>query len=598
MIRMRKGWRNAIGLLLTSGALVLSSVGTCAASPGTPGRHEHAPSGQLVATGALSRTTTRTANGKPWAQPDTSHVTQLSPVAASVDIDPKWQSIELRRNGAVGTDVAVTVGIPFPPGMLRDAKEVHIVDEQGKTIAAHVEATLTWHFKDASIRAVRAQFHTTLDGNSRSLRFTIGAPHADSVAKWPYANGLVRGSDGELVPGVLAGLSPQWMSASLITGPQKPAPSPEPYDRYFATQFGWAKTLPRDNLPAWLFDRPTTLFQQYVRTGRLEYLSAATASYRYYMDRIRRAGAPGWPLCGGGFDLGGKVCDSKYVYVEPILLALALTGDDSEHDATLIDRMIGAWDTGGWNFPAGPYTRTDQRFTEREAGLGLLATVSAYEITGDKRYLERIDHRLGWLYQHQQHNPDGLGDDGSWRNSWQVHEGATYNVATDVRGTSPWMTENIIDGLWHAWLVTNDKRIPTMITAFGRYMERSGWIDLKARAGGTTWRNPCTGPSGQISWYWSSAHATPEQLAKIQDSEGWYSDSHNIEMMLPVAAARYFEADPAQRRALDQRLALLKSSYSLACASNSKTARQFNWNNRGVGVVQWFLQQFARSRTE
>ena len=221
------------------------------------------------------------------------------------------------------------------------------------------------------------------------------------------------------------------------------------YDRYFATQFEWAKKLPSDEGSAWLFDRPTTLFQQYVRTGRADYLAAAAESYRFYMDHIGRTGAPGWPLCGGGFHLGKvNVCDPKYVYIQPIKLALALTGDDSEHDSALIQRMVGSWDTGGWNIPVGAYTGVKQRFfTEREVGLGLLQIVSAWEITGDRQYLRRIHDRVGWLYQHQQQNPDGLGNDGSWRNSWDMHEGNPYNAATDVLGSSPWMTQNIIDGL-------------------------------------------------------------------------------------------------------------------------------------------------------
>jgi hypothetical protein len=123
-------------------------------------------------------------------------------------------------------------------------------------------------------------------------------------------------------------------------------------------------------------------------------------------------------------------------------------------------------------------------------------------------------------------------------------------------------------------------------------MERYGWIDPKVmKEAGVDWRNPCSGPNGQISWYWSSAHATTQQLVAVQSSEGWYSDSHNVEMTLPVAAARYFETDPVQQKALDRRLKLLSSSYDLDCADGRATPRRNNWNNRGVGVVPWFMQQ-------
>ncbi|MFA6229081.1 MAG: hypothetical protein WC617_02755 [Rhodanobacter sp.] len=541
------------------------------------------------------------AAGNSAAQPPIAQIAQAA-ATATAGSHPDWQIIELHRNGAVGEDVAITVGIPFPPGTLNDARDVRIEDIQGISIAAHVEPTLYWHFAHGGIRAVRAQFHASLKGALGAVRFSIGVPATTQqapVAKgWPYASGLVMGAEGVRVPGALATLSPQWMSASMIAGPQQPAATAGPYDRYFATQFAWARALPRDDGSAWLFDRPTTLFQQYVRTGRVDYLAAAVASYRFYMEHIQRNGAPGWPLCAGGFHLDQvSACDPKYVYIEASLLALGLTGDDSQIDPALIQLMVGSWDTGGWNIPAGPYTGLKQRFfTEREAGLGLLQIVSAWEITGDRQYLKRIDDRVGWLYQHQQHNPDGLGNDGSWRNSWDMHEGNDYNAATDTVGSSPWMSENIIDGLWHAWLVTGDTRIPTMITAFGRYLERYGWIDAKTlQSAGKNWRDPCDGPNGQISWYWSSAHAELKQLVSIENSDGWYSDSHNVELTLPVAAARYFETDPQWQRALDKRMALLEASYSESCAKNSNTRRRFNWNNRGTGGVQWLLRQPAGS---
>jgi hypothetical protein len=80
---------------------------------------------------------------------------------------------------------------------------------------------------------------------------------------------------------------------------------------------------------------------------------------------------------------------------------------------------------------------------------------------------------------------------------------------------------------------------------------------------------------------------------KIQESEGWYSDGHNVELGLPVAAAWYFEKDPAHAAALKKRFTALKASYDPACAAISDTVRRFNWNNRGAGVAQWMMAQPA-----
>lgn len=522
------------------------------------------------------------------------HHAATPPPPASPELLPD-QRIVLHRNAGSGTDVMVSTGIPFPPGTLHDAHDVRILDEQGDEVPSAVQVTLKWYPREDSIRAVRAQFHAQMDKAEKTYYFAWDKPRTKDAPAWPYGAGLVDGGRGLRVPAALATLTPAWLCASLIAGPQLPAANGEAYANYVAEQFKWAQKLPMEDASAWLFDRPSTLFKAYVRTGRFDYLQAADESYRFYMKNIRRSGLPISPICAGGFTFGDKPCDVKYVYVEPILLAVALTGNDADHDTATVDNMMTLWANGGWNPRPGPYERATQYFTERLAGLGLLATVSAYELTGNRRYLDEIDRRVGWLSEHQHHNPDGLGDDGSWRNSWSMHEDDHYDPATDSRGSSPWMSENIIDGLWHAWLVTGDKRIPPMMTGFGRYLERYGWIDASVLVNPHDWRSGCAGDDGQIAWYWSSAKASQKALMSIQESDGWYSDAHNVELTLPVAAAWYFETDPQQAAALKRRLEKLSGSYSSACAAASDTLRRFNWNNRGTGVVQWLMKQPAGS---
>lgn len=493
------------------------------------------------------------------------------------------QRINVHRIAGQGDSLPLSVGIPLPPGALRDTEHLRILDAHGKEVPAAVTRMLTWHYRDGSLRAVRAQFMAS----EGTYYFALGQPRSAVLASWPYTRGLVKDR-----PAALGTLTPEWLTASLIAGPQSVAAHDEPYARYVDAQFKWAAALPVKDTTAWLFDRPSTLFKAYVRTGRADYLEAAEESYRWYMAGIKRDGPAVSPVCGGGWLPDGKPCDVKYVYIEPIVLAVALTGDDSMHDSATVAKMADLWNSGGWNGAPGPYRHPDDYFTERLAGLGLIETVAAFELTGDARYRQRIDARVGWLHDQQRANPDGLGDDGSWRNSWNVHENDPGGD-DDVRGASPWMSENIVDGLWHAWLVTDDARVPPMLEAFGAYLERYGWIHPSLLVHPHDWRNECSGPGGQIAWYWSSSRANTEALMKIQETEGWYSDGHTVELGLPVAAAYYFEKDPAKAAALKKRFAALSSSYNESCASISDTLRRFNWNNRGAGVAQWLMKQPA-----
>lgn len=527
-------------------------------------------------------------------RPAKSRPAQAAPASAPAKVNAELvpaQRIVVHRFVDNHLPVLVTLGIPFPPDTLKDAQQLRILDEKGNEVPSVAKVTLRWYAKDNSIRAVSVQFRPTLAGSEGTYFFAYDKPRQQEIAGWPYDTGLVDGEQGLRVPAALATLTPEWMTASLIAGPQAVATADEAYANYVATQFKWAGPLPASDSTAFLFDRASALFKAYVRTGRADYLRAADLSQRFYMKYIKRDGPAESPVCAGGWTYNDKPCDVKYVYIEPMLLSLALTGDDASYDHAVVEKMATLWDNGGWNNRPAAYSKPQQYFTERLAGLGLIATVSAYELTGEKRWLARLNDRVGWLYEHQRHNPDGLGDDGSWRNSWNIHENDDWNPATDVRGASPWMSENIIDGLWHAWLVTGDKRIPGMITDFGRYLERYGWISRDLLVNPHDWRNPCSGSDGQIAWYWSSSQAKVDALRKIQESEGWYSDAHDVELALPVAAAYYFETDPEQSAALKSRYDKLTSSYSTACGKLDDTKRRFNWNNRGSAVVQWLMHQ-------
>ena len=153
------------------------------------------------------------------------------------------------------------------------------------------------------------------------------------------------------------------------------------------------------------------------------------------------------------------------------------------------------------------------------------------------------------------------------------------------------MSENIVDGLWQAWLLTADPRIPGMLVSFAQYLENHGWIGPKHFAqAGHSWKQGCVDRGSAIAWYWSSSVANDEKLIEIQDSEGWYSDLHSVELSLAVAAGMYFTPDDDLHAALGKRLSSIERGMTRECAQTAKPPRLFNWNNRGTAAYRWLAQ--------
>lgn len=504
--------------------------------------------------------------------------TSASPPATSLP-----RSIHLTPNADVSARELVTLGIPFAPGELTDASRVSIVDAGGNEVPAFVKPTLRWHWLDGSIRSVKVQFFAD---PAAAYAFRFDRDRTQSIPEEPYDRGTRPGKMGAPVPRVIATLDPQWLVHSGIAGPQLVHDGKRPYDRYVDRQWQWAADLPYQGQHAFLFDRASVIGLQYVRNGRPEHFAEFYNSATFYLSKIKTTGRGGdHPDCTGGWQFDGvNPCDAKYAYMMPQLLLLALAGDDTRIGDDTMRHMVANQVKGGWSAPLGPYKGGGQWWTERHAGLALEHLVSAWEITGSPAVRRHLDDLLGWLHAHQQTPPAGDPVSGAWTHSWQAHEGIDYDPATDVRGGSPWMSANIVGGLWRAWVVTGDERIPVMLRDFGRYLDQHGFVpdDMAGR-----WRSSCN-DGGVVGWYFSSASAPLERVVAIQESEGYGSDAHNPELLMAIAAARHFETDPQWRQRLDQRARETSRYLNPDCAAVSHTARAFNWQNRNPELA-WLL---------
>jgi len=527
--------------------------------------------------------------------------------------DQSDQTIQLTPVQTLTSKTLVTTGIPFAPGQLKNVDLLRVYDDEGNNVPIFVKPTLFWHWKNApknTIRAVKVQFYLKKGTNATTYRFSFNSARdtTNDISEVNYDEGTKVSSDpkktGMRHPIVFSIMSVNWLEQSQLIPPFK-GMNNDHQQTFWNGQYAWASGLDftQMSFANWLYDRVSSLYKGCMRNSDMSCYQEAFVSYRFWNKHITREGR-----CLGGLgisDIAVKSCDTKYVYVEPIKIHLALTGDDTKHDEELLNNMIELVRTGFYYQADSSdlYDSEKEKFTERAAGLSILNYVNAYQLTAQPKILGYIDEHLESLYQHQNNNPDKLPADGSFRHSWRVHEGKSFpgNGNLDDRRFSPWMTENIMDGLWQAYFLVEDERIPEMIRFASEAMEKWGFANSKGYLdkfgdslhdvpGGGAWRNGCN-KNGEMILYSASSVASSAALVKGQ---GWYTDSHTPEGIFSLAVGYYFETDATKAKALKDRITRLHDTYLKKCGSaSSKTKRAFNWGNRSNywGTYLWILSE-------
>tara|TARA_B110000211_G_scaffold234792_1_gene306308 strand:+ start:5316 stop:8150 length:2835 start_codon:yes stop_codon:yes gene_type:complete len=528
------------------------------------------------------------------------------------------QTILLTPETPLITKTLVTLGIPFAPGQLKDISQLRIYDEVGDDVAIFTKPTLYWHWKkkpNNTIRAVKVQFYLNKGSEVTTYSFTYNSSRNlnSDLNERLYDIGTQVSDNpnkaGMRSPFVIPIVKTAWLEQSQIIPPFK-GMNNDNQMIFWDKQFSWGRELDftRNIIANWLFDRVSALYKGCMRTSEVDCYREAFLSYRFWNKHIKRSGD--LSSCRGGLDIDSsprRACDNKYVYIEPIKIHVALTGDDSLHDDQLIKDMSelvydNSWQGSSYDL----YDKEDEVFTERHTGLSLLTLINGYELVSDSTILSYVNKHIESLYQHQNNNPDGLSPDGSFRHSWRRHEGNTYlgNGNFDDRRFSPWMMENITDALWQAHFIIEDKRIPEMIRFSGEALELWGFAnsqgyidkfgsDLHSLPNGESWRRGCN-KNGDVILYSGSSKASSEALIATQRSNGWYSDSHTSEAIFTLAVAYYFEKNIDKANALKKRITKLHDTFLKNCGGGlSYTKRAFNWSNRSNywGTYLWVLSE-------
>jgi len=465
---------------------------------------------------------------------------------------PDVVNVHLVPQDGVAGSQRVAFAVPLQPGMLDDETLVRVVHEGTELPAAR--RALARHAA-GGIRSLELQVELEIGGET-DLSVELGAAGtAGDLPRVPTEDTLVQ-PDGTLGPRVWALLPAQWLSASGFAGPMLAvADTPAEltawdgvcdYAEYDVDAF-----LPMiDDPSVWLFDRGTTFWRGYARTGELGPLATA-----YRESALYRAG-----LSGSGEDttigLPAQVDDLKYHYAQNLALHYLATGDDRFREAAedVAERAHALWASPDYDPP--------DFWTERHAGFGLLAQVWAAAVSDDQADTFRgwADEAVTAYAQMQATFPEGYDDPDA---RCFAHHADDHGEDYGYFGCSPWMSAILADGLEQYAIDRGGAQADVArqsLVQLGRIVARDG-LDGDGRP-----------------LYWMGVGTDLDEIDEY--------DEHWGESAYVVALAWHHDGrGDATLRDAAQGLV-----DGLAAFGSAPHMRSFNWQCRSAVAAPWYLQ--------
>ncbi len=443
-------------------------------------------------------------------------------------------AVKLHPTEALGTTTSrvVTFGVPFPRGSVlpTELAKIRVLNAQRQEIAAFVEAQTPWrHATDAtkngtSLRVVRIQidhvpsvahpnFDTIYVEWGRSNR-TLNKSFVDPRNSWHVVtSGSFVAADGVREPDVFAVLPAQWLSRGAVRAAQmlpfdsvvteaRDSPTvmdateryPDYQEQQYASknffytainEFG-SDPVPtalnpyRSDDEPWLYDRASTFYSLYLRSGFFKALREAVRNAEFYRLQLYPAGTTPDSAV-GAFKLKNPnpaayigANGIMYSYNEPLAYSYWLTGDDA-----MVEPI--KWIAKGQEDATDEVTRwsaTGPGYTERHITFRLLSHVIAYEVFGDSAtilgktttYKQRFQDIMTDMRWHQ----DGAGgaipaarvDGGLWKLGRQQGEGAV-----DTYVAAAWHYGQLIDAVVRVYAMTEDGNVAQFIRRAGTFLK-------------------------------------------------------------------------------------------------------------------------------
>ena len=354
----------------------------------------------------------------------------------------------------------VRVSIVLPRDTVQQATQLQLLDPQGEIIPVQRRVRLNWPTTAAGSHGIRVIELAIPGSPERLLQQDFYLRLADRAT--PAVEPVV-----DRALGSVAMLPAEWHIRSMLFDRALPLNNPHWFDQAMLAFTHTATNRVPDSVNAaerirledhepWLFDRASTLFQVYFRSGVPWHYAEAEQASRVYANSLDRQG---W--------FGAKPGDLKYVYPRSLLYRWMLFGE--EHQRGHIERMAqlgSSWTTDG---------RHARFWTERHVNYALATAIHAWELSGANNDKQRIDALINDLLAMSEGTESEKPYDCP-AHRMEAHEGKK----SDQMICSPWMLALLGQTLDYYYQLSDDSRAATLLSRFHRFLLRDGLYRVPA----------------------------------------------------------------------------------------------------------------------
>lgn len=435
------------------------------------------------------------------------------------------------ENVNAGVPTLVTFGVPFTRGSVtpNDVSKIRVLTNSVTTsaeIPAFVKQATPWRhtlnasMDSASVRIVKIQIMHTFSSvypNSETIYIEYGVSNRLSnvtafvnpkTAWHQVTSGSFLNADNIQEPDVYAVFPKQYLSDGALKTRMLPLDNGVPLTREnptivdAATYPGYVKldhaehnfffsivneddplvTVANQNpyktaFEPWLYDRSTSMYNLYMRSGNIKALREAVRSSQFYKSKLydnttTPANAIGiFKLKAPNPNAITGPNDAMYSYNECLAYTYWLVSDDD-----MLNPIKWVVNAHQQNDPPTLWSPTASSWTERFTSFHLLANTVAYEVTGSNAYKTALTNQSNDLIWHQNgangQIPANRIDGGLYHYGSQ-HGDGTANALL----ASSWMTALIAEAMVRVYSVSENTTVANFVKRIGTFEKAALKLD-------------------------------------------------------------------------------------------------------------------------